>query len=124
MIDEMVSMSGMKKQDYLTSNMLHKDIKVTPNVRMFKGLKETLTSMTDELQRIEGGNNIDEELMEMISTALSIITQMGKGLEMERFLPVFLLFWAYYSYSLSSLHNKTDLTQRRIIQATRAYLCR
>ena len=79
MIDEMVSMSGMKKQDYLTSNMLQKDIKVTPNVRMFKGRKETLTSMTDELQRIEGGNNIDEELMEMISTALSIISQMGKG---------------------------------------------
>ena len=78
MIDEMVSMSGMKKQDYLTSNMLQKDIKVTPNVRMFKGLKETLISMTDELLRIEGGNNIDEELMEMISTALSIISQMGK----------------------------------------------
>lgn len=79
MIDEMVSMSGMKKQDYLTANMLQKDIKVTPNVRMFKGLKETLISMTDELQRIEDGNNIDEELMEMISTALSIISQMGKG---------------------------------------------
>ena len=79
MIDEMVSMSGMKKQDYLTSNMLHKDIKVTPNVRMFKGLKDTLISMTDELRRIEGGNSVDEELMEMISTALSIITQMGKG---------------------------------------------
>ena len=78
MIDEMVSMSEMKKQDYLTSNMLQKDIKVTPNVRMFKGLKETLISMTDELLRIEGGNNIDEELMEMISTALSIISQMGK----------------------------------------------
>lgn len=46
---------------------------------MFKGLKETLISMTDELQRIEDGNNIDEELMEMISTALSIISQMGKG---------------------------------------------
>ena len=79
MIDEMVSMSGMKKQDYLTSNMLHKDIKVTPSVRMFKGLKDTLISMTDELKRIEGGNSVDEELMEMISTALSIITQMGKG---------------------------------------------
>ena len=76
-IEEMVSMSGMKKQDYLTFNMLRKDIKVTPNVRMFKGLKETLTGMTDELQRIEGGNNIDEELMERISTALSIIRQMG-----------------------------------------------
>ena len=76
MIDEMVSMSGMKKQDYLTANMLQKDIKVTPNVRKFKGLKETLISMTGELQRIEGGNNIDEELMEMISTAISIITQM------------------------------------------------
>ncbi|MGM9778153.1 MAG: plasmid mobilization protein [Prevotella sp.] len=48
MIDEMVSMSGMKKQDYLTSNMLQKNIKVTPNVRMLKGLKKTLTSMTDE----------------------------------------------------------------------------
>ena len=79
MIDEMVSMSGMKKQDYLTSNMLQKDIKVTPNVRMFKGLKETLISMTDELHRIEDGNNIDEELMKMISTAISIISQMGKG---------------------------------------------
>ena len=77
MIEEMVSMSGMKKQDYLTFNMLRKDIKVTPNVRMFKGCKETLTGMTDELQRIEGGNNIDEELKERISTALSIIRQMG-----------------------------------------------
>ena len=103
MIDEMVSMSGMKKQDYLTSNMLHKDIKVTPNVRMFKGLKDTLISMTDELRRIEGGNSVDEELMEMISTALSIIKQMKKRENFREICGSHFLFYTYFRKKLSKL---------------------
>ena len=77
-IDVCVRLSGLTKQDYIVRRLMCRDIVVQGNPRVYKALKLELDSVLTELKRIEAGNSVDEELMNVIEL-ISIILGGLKG---------------------------------------------
>jgi len=65
-LEAFVKLSGLTKQDYITRRMLGKDIVVQGNPRVYKALRNQLAAVLTELQRIEPGEGIDDELLDVI----------------------------------------------------------
>ena len=65
-IEAAVRLSGLTKQDYITRRLLCRDVVVQGNPRVFKALKTELATVLTELKRIEAGNGVDEELLNVI----------------------------------------------------------
>mgnify|MGYP002224117317 CR=1 FL=1 len=68
----------MPKQEYCYRRCLNQDVVVQGNPRVYKALKLELDSVLTELKRIEAGNSVDEELMNVIEL-ISIILGGLKG---------------------------------------------
>ena len=75
-IERMVRLSGLTKQNYLTSNMLHHSITVVGNTRVFKGLRVQMEAVYDELSRLSSASEISDELFGLIKTIASIVDGM------------------------------------------------
>lgn len=65
-IETYVQLSGLTKQDYITRRLTHKDIVVKGNPRVFKALRNQLADVLTELQRIEAGGEVNDELLDLI----------------------------------------------------------
>ena len=65
-IETYVRLSGLTKQDYITRRLTHRDIVVQGNPRVFKALRNQLADVLSELQRIEAGNGVNDELLDLI----------------------------------------------------------
>lgn len=65
-IETYVQLSGLTKQDYITRRLTHKDIVVQGNPRVFKALRNQLADVLTELQRIEAGGEVNDELLDLI----------------------------------------------------------
>ena len=78
LINSAVALSGLTKQDYIVKRLLCRDVVVQGNPRVYKALKLELDSVLTELKRIEAGNSVDEELMNVIEL-ISIILGGLKG---------------------------------------------
>ena len=77
-INKAVALSGLPKQEYCYRRCLNQDVVVQGNPRVYKVLKLELDSVLTELKRIEAGNSVDEELMNVIEL-ISIILGGLKG---------------------------------------------
>ena len=64
LINKAVALSGLPKQEY--RRCLNQDVVVQGNPRIFKALKTELATVLTELKRIEAGNGVDEELLNVI----------------------------------------------------------
>jgi hypothetical protein len=78
-IETYVQLSGLTKQDYITRRLTHKDIVVQGNPRVFKALRNQLADVLTELQRIEAGGEVNDELLDLIE----IIADIFGGLKEE-----------------------------------------
>ena len=65
-IETYVQLSELTKQDYITRRLTHKDIVVQGNPRVFKALRNQLADVLTELQRIEAGGEVNDELLDLI----------------------------------------------------------
>ena len=74
LLNRLVKMSGLTKQEYITSNMLKQNIVVMGNPRVHKALKEEMISIYEELRRIEKAGDLTEEFIEVLKTACEIYT--------------------------------------------------
>lgn len=72
-IETYVRLSGLTKQDYITRRLTHKDIVVQGNPRVFKALRNQLAEVLAELQRIEAGGEVDEDLLDVIEMIADIL---------------------------------------------------
>ena len=72
-IETYVRLSGLTKQDYITKRLTHKDIVVQGNPRVFKALRNQLADVLTELQRIEAGSKVDDELLDVIEMIADIL---------------------------------------------------
>ena len=77
-INKAVALSELPKQEYCYRRCLNQDVVVQGNPRVYKALKLELDSVLTELKRIEAGNSVDEELMNVIEL-ISIILGGLKG---------------------------------------------
>lgn len=75
-INEMVKLSGLTKQDYLRNNMLHQQIVVQGNPRVFKALRGKMDEIISELKRIENGDQLDEASLNTIMYVVDLYARM------------------------------------------------
>ena len=74
-IETFVKLSGLTKQDYITRRLTCKDVVVQGNPRVYKALKNQMAEMLAELQRIEAGNDVSDDLLNIIE--LIAVTMYG-----------------------------------------------
>ena len=72
-IETYVRLSGLTKQDYTTRRLTHRDIVVQGNPRVFKALRNQLADVLSELQRIEAGGEVNDELLDLIEMIADIL---------------------------------------------------
>jgi uncharacterized protein (DUF1778 family) len=80
-IEAAVRLSGLTKQDYIIRRLQGKEIVVVGNPRVYKALKNELAKVLEELQRIEAGQLMDDDLLEVIE--LVAVTLNGMKEEMQ-----------------------------------------
>ena len=79
LINKAVALSGLPKQEYCYRRCLNQDVVVQGNPRVFKSLHNELAAVLTELRRIEAGNDVNDELLNVIE----LITVILGGLKGE-----------------------------------------
>ena len=74
-IETAVRLSGMSKQDFIICCLQKRKIEVTGNPKVYKALKNELANVLNELNRIEAGNKVSQDLLDTIH--LITITMQG-----------------------------------------------
>lgn len=72
-INKAVRLSGLSKQDYITRRLLCQDVVVQGNPRVYKALRNELAVVLAELQRIEAGGGVSDELLDTIELIAIIL---------------------------------------------------
>ena len=75
-LEAFVKISGLTKQDYITTRLLERDVVVDGNPRVYKALKEQFAAVLDELRHIKAGSNVDADLLEIIRMMAAIMDGM------------------------------------------------
>lgn len=75
-IETAVKLTGVTKQDYIIRRLLCKDVVVQGNPRVHKALRDQFAAVLEQLQRIEAGAGVDDELMDTIQLMASIMEGM------------------------------------------------
>ncbi len=71
-----VSLSGMTKQDYITNKLLDRTINVQASCKVHRAVYDRLTEVLEQLNRLNTGEKVDEELLDNIS----LISRLVEGL--------------------------------------------
>ena len=79
LLEKAVAVSGLTKQEYITNKLLNRDVVVVGSPRVYKNLRNQLAEVFAELQRIESGGEIENDLLEIIK----LITITLQGLKEE-----------------------------------------
>ena len=72
LLNRLVKMSGLTKQEFITNNMLKRNIVVMCTPRVHKALKDEMIAIYEELRRIEKAGDLTEEFIEVLKTACEI----------------------------------------------------
>ena len=76
LIDAKVRISGYTKREYIMRKLSDSSVIVQGNPRVYKALKSEMKLVYDELVRIEAGNSVDLDLMELIELIAKIMDGM------------------------------------------------
>ena len=79
LLDNLVDLSGLTKQDYIIKRLLCKDIVVVGNTRIYKALKNQIEQLCIELQKLTNGNEIDD----VTTSTIQFISQILKNMKEE-----------------------------------------
>ena len=75
-IEIAVKLTGLTKQDYITRRLLCRDVVVQGNPRVYKALRDQLAAVLEQLQRIEAGAGVEDDLLDTIQMIASIMDGM------------------------------------------------
>lgn len=78
-IEIAVQLTGLTKQDYITRRLLCQDVVVQGNPRVFKALRNQLAAVLEQLQRIEAGAGVDDELLDTVNLIATIMNGMKEA---------------------------------------------
>ena len=78
-LETAVRLSGLTKQEYIIRRLQEKEVVVTGNPRVYKALKKELEKVLGELKRLKKGEDVPEDLLEVIR--LITITMAGMKAE-------------------------------------------
>ena len=63
LLNDLVAVSGLTKQDYITRRLLCRDVVVQGNQRVYKALKNQMAAIYEELKRLEACSPDNDELL-------------------------------------------------------------
>lgn len=63
LLNDLVALSGLTKQDYITRWLLCRDVVVQGNPRVYKALKNQMVAIYEELKRLEALSPDNDELL-------------------------------------------------------------
>ena len=63
LLNNLVALSGLTKQDYITRRLLCRDVVVQGNPRVYKALKNQMAAIYEELKRMESISPDNDELL-------------------------------------------------------------
>lgn len=73
LLNRAVALSGLPKQEYCYRKCMNRDVVVQGNPRVYKALKNELATVFQELQRIEAGGDVNDELLNIIKLIADIL---------------------------------------------------
>lgn len=76
LLETFVKLSGMTKQDYITSRLLEKDVTVIGNPRVYRALRDKADELLAEMTRISAGDTVQPELFETLQMFVRILEGM------------------------------------------------
>ncbi len=79
LLNNLVSLSGLTKQDYIIKRLLYKDVVVVGNTRIHKALKNHVEQLYIELKKLTNGNQIDD----VTTSTIQFINQILQGMKEE-----------------------------------------
>ena len=63
LLNDLVALSGLTKQDYIMRRLLCHDVVVQGNPRVYKALKNQMAAIYEELKRLESIDSDNDELL-------------------------------------------------------------
>ena len=63
LLNDLVALSGLTKQEYITRRLLCRDVVVQGNPRVYKALKNQMAEIQEELKRLEALSSDNDELL-------------------------------------------------------------
>nr|WP_317351705.1 mobilization protein [uncultured Agathobacter sp.] len=77
LLDNLVELSGLAKQDYILRRLLNREVVVQGNPKVFKALKNQMTQIYEELKRLESVSDDNEELLIVVEMVAKIMKGMA-----------------------------------------------
>ena len=78
-LETSVALSGLTKQDYIIRRLQCRDVIVQGNPRVYKALRNQMSAVLGELQRIAIGESVSTDLLEIIELINVTMSGMKKG---------------------------------------------
>ena len=79
LLDNLVSLSGLTKQDYIIKRLLYKDVVVVGNTKIYKALKNQMEQLCIELKKLSSIQEIDDVTL----STIQFINQILQGMKEE-----------------------------------------
>lgn len=79
LLDDLVELSGLAKQDYILRRLLNREVVVQGNPKVFKALKHQMAQIYEELKRLEAVSDDNEELLIVVEMVATIMKGMVNG---------------------------------------------
>lgn len=76
LLNNLVKVSGLNKQDYLINRALQRDVIVNGNPRVYIGLKKELIALYNEFQRLNTYSQISDEQFILLNQIMRILNEM------------------------------------------------
>lgn len=76
LLDNLVELSGLAKQDYILRRLLNREVVVQGNPKVFKALKNQMIQIYEELKRLESVSDDNEELLIVVEMVAKIMKGM------------------------------------------------
>ena len=81
LIDDLVALSGLTKQDYIIRRLQCRDVVVQGNPRVYKALRNQMADICEELKRLEGCIEANDELLYTIQMIAKIMNGLKGEIE-------------------------------------------
>ena len=81
LINQLVSISGLTKQDYILNKLVDRDVVVYGNPKVYKALRNQMKEILEELKRIDAGQALDANLIDLIRFMAEVMNGMKEESE-------------------------------------------
>ena len=78
LVNSLVRLSGLTKQEYLARRVTQKDVVVQGNPRVYKALKTQMELLHTELLRLAESSKVSDEFLDLLQVVVSICNDMKK----------------------------------------------